>query len=70
MAHTFWWRSQPAPGPKTQERLERKRRLYIATTGVTPARVILATAAIHSRRAQALRDAGVEVIEPEEEALE
>ena len=57
-------------GPKTQERLERKRRLYIATTGVTPARVILATAAIHSRRAQALRDAGFEVIEPEEEALE
>jgi len=57
-------------GPKTQERLERKRRLYTEATGITPARVILATAAIHSRRAQALRDAGFEVIEPEEEALE
>jgi len=57
-------------GPKTQERLERKRRLYAQATGVTPARVILATASIHSRRAQALRDAGFEVIEPEEETLE
>jgi hypothetical protein len=32
--------------------------------------VLLATAAIHSQRAQALRAAGFEVIEPEEEALE
>ena len=57
-------------GPKTQERLERKRELYTEATGVVPARVVLATASIHSRRAQALRDAGFEVIEPEEEAME
>ncbi len=57
-------------GPKIQEQLERKRRLYIEATGVVPARVLLATAAIHSQRAQALREAGFEVIEPEEAALE
>jgi len=56
--------------PKIQEQLERKRRLYTEATGVVPARVLLATAAIHSQRAQALREAGFEVIEPEEEALE
>ncbi len=56
-------------GPKIQERLERKRKLYADEVGVTPARVILVTAAIHSRRAQALREAGFEVIEPEEETL-
>ena len=53
-------------GPTIQERLERKRRLYREATGITPARVILATAAIHSQRAQALRQMGIEVIEPEE----
>jgi hypothetical protein len=52
-----------------QERLERKRNLYIAETGVTPARFILAIASIHSRQAQALREAGFTVIEPEEEDL-
>ena len=57
-------------GPKIQERLERKRKTYAEATGVVPARVVLATASIHSRRAQALREAGFEVIEPEEEALE
>jgi hypothetical protein len=57
-------------GPKIHESLERKRRLYTEATGVAPARVLLATAAIHSQRAQALRAAGFEVIEPEEEALE
>ncbi len=57
-------------GPKIQERLERKRRLYTEATGITPARVLLVTAAIHSQRAQALREAGFEVIEPEEETLE
>ncbi len=57
-------------GPKIQERLERKRRLYTEATGVVPARVVLAVASIHSQRAQALREAGFEVIEPEEEALE
>ena len=56
-------------GPRTQERLERKRKMYAESTGVAPARVVLATASIHSRRAQALREAGFEVIEPEEEAL-
>jgi hypothetical protein len=56
-------------GPKIQERLERKRRLYTEATGVTPARVILVTATIHSRRAQSLREAGFEVIEPEEDKL-
>jgi hypothetical protein len=53
-------------GPTIQERLERKRRLYLEVTGITPTRVILATASIHSRRAQALRQMGIEVIEPEE----
>jgi hypothetical protein len=53
-------------GPTIQERLERKRRLYLEATGITPTRVILATASIHSRRAQALRQMGIEVIEPEE----
>ena len=47
-------------------RLERKRRLYEERTGVRPARVILATASIHSHRAQELRTNGIEVIEPEE----
>ena len=53
-------------GPTIQARLERKRRLYEESTGVSPARVILATAAIHSRRADELRQIGIEVIEPEE----
>ena len=47
------------------ERLERKRRLYTEDTGIAPTRVILATAAIHSRHAQALRNKGIEVIEPD-----
>ena len=50
-----------------QQRLERKQELYIQATGVRPARVILAVASIHSQRAQALREAGFEVIEPEED---
>ncbi len=49
-----------------RERLERKRQLYIDHTGITPARFILAVGSIHSRRAEALRAAGFEVIEPEE----
>ena len=53
-------------GRTIQERLERKRRLYEESTGVTPSRVILATASIHSRRAHVLRQSGIEVIEPEE----
>ena len=53
-------------GASIQERLERKRRLYTEATGVAPARILLATADIYSYRAQALREAGIEVIEPEE----
>jgi hypothetical protein len=53
-------------GPTIQERLERKRRVYTETTGIAPTRMILATASIHSQRAEALRQAGIEVIEPEE----
>ena len=53
-------------GPTIQERLERKRRMYTEATGIVPARMVLATASIHSQRAAALRQAGIEVIEPEE----
>ena len=53
-------------GASIQERLERKRRLYTEATGVDPVRVLLATADIYSYRAQALREAGIEVIEPAE----
>ena len=35
-----------------------------------PARIILATALIHSRRAEELRHLGIEVIEPEESEQE
>ena len=51
-------------GADIQERLERKRQLYIEAAGVTPVRILLATASIYSYRAQALREAGIEVIEP------
>ena len=53
-------------GPTIKTRLERKRRLYEESTGVSLTRVILATASIHSRRAHELRTSGIEVIEPEE----
>ena len=53
-------------GSSIQDRLERKRRLYTEATGVAPARVLLATADIYSYRAQALREAGIEVVEPAE----
>ena len=52
-------------GRTIQTRLERKLRLYEESTGVRPARVILATADIRSFRAHQLRQAGIEVIEPE-----
>lgn len=52
-------------GQNMRERLERKRRLYTESTGIAPTRVILATASIHSRHAQALRNKGIEVIEPD-----
>jgi hypothetical protein len=44
------------------------RLLYTQATGIAPARVVLATASIHSQRAQSLRQMGIEVIEPEEES--
>ena len=53
-------------GPSIGQRLKRKRRLYTQETGVEPARVILATASIHSRRAQKLQQMGIEVVEPED----
>ena len=53
-------------GPSIAQRLQRKRRLYQEETGVEPERVILATASIHSRRAHALREMGIEVVEPED----
>ena len=53
-------------GPNILERLQRKRQLYIDESGVTPARFLLVAGAIHSRRAEALRAAGFEVIEPED----
>ena len=57
-------------GQKIEERLERKRRLYTEDTGTAPTRIIIATADIHSRRAQILRDKGIEVIEAQEPAYE
>ena len=53
-----------------QQRLERKRALYIEKTGQTPDRVILAVGSIYSTRAQALREVGFEVIEPSEDLEE
>ena len=53
-------------GPSIAQRLERKRRLYTIETGVEPARMILATASIHSQRVQELRQIGIEVVEPED----
>ena len=53
-------------GRTIRNRLERKRRLYTESTGIAPTRIILATADIHSHRAQVLREMGIEVIEPEE----
>lgn len=52
-------------GKDILKKLQRKRQLYIDETGVTPARVLLAVGSIHSKRANALREAGFEVIEPE-----
>ena len=53
-----------------QRRLERKRDLYIEKTGQTPTRIILAVGSIYSSRAQALREAGFEVVEPSEDLEE
>ena len=53
-------------GPSIQQRLERKRRVYTEATGMPPTRMILAVGSIHSQRAAALREMGIEVIEPED----
>ena len=55
-----------ASAPTIKTRLERTRRVYEESTGTTPTRVILATASIHSRRAQELQRIGIEVIEPDD----
>ncbi|MEP7199019.1 MAG: hypothetical protein ABI874_04295 [Chloroflexota bacterium] len=52
------------------ERLQRKRQLYIEETGVVPTRVIFAVAVINDRRSQLLREAGFEVIVPDDEPAE
>ena len=52
-------------GKDILRKLQRKRQLYIDETGVTPTRFLLVVGTIHSHRANALRDAGFEVIEPE-----
>ena len=52
-------------GKDILKKLQRKRQLYTAETGVAPARFLLVVGSIYSQRANALRDAGFEVIEPE-----
>ena len=54
-----------AVGRTILARLERKCRLYEESTGVRPARIILATADIRSYRGEQLRQAGIVVIQPE-----
>ncbi|MEZ4663084.1 MAG: DUF3782 domain-containing protein, partial [Caldilineaceae bacterium] len=54
-------------GQRMLERLERKRKLYTDETGIAPTRFLLVVGAIHSRRAEQLRQAGFEVIEPEDQ---
>lgn len=52
-------------GKDILKRLQRKRQLYTDATGVAPSRFLLVVGSIYSQRANALRDAGFEVIEPE-----
>lgn len=54
-------------GQDILQKLKRKRELYTRQTGIAPARFILAVGSINSYRAAALREAGFEVIEPEDE---
>ena len=49
------------------ERLDRKKALYISEVGIVPARIILAVGTINSRSAQIIRDAGFEVVEPDDD---
>jgi hypothetical protein len=51
-------------GKDILKKLQRKRQVYIDATGVIPARFLLAVGDIHSSRANALRAAGFEVVEP------
>ncbi|MFQ5855547.1 MAG: DUF3782 domain-containing protein, partial [Anaerolineae bacterium] len=50
---------------KIIRRLERKRARYASHTGITPARVILATAQIHYTVVERLRQMGIEVVQPD-----
>lgn len=52
-------------GKDILKKLQRKRQLYTDETGVAPARFLLVVGSIYSQRANDLRDAGFEVIEPE-----
>lgn len=56
--------------PKMQERMVRKRAKYMAATGVTPARCIVAVSSISRKREAALRELGFEVVEPDEDLLD
>ncbi len=49
------------------ERLERKKKIYTSEVGIAPARIILAVGTINSRSAQIIRDAGFDVIEPDDD---
>ena len=49
------------------ERLDRKKSLYVSEVGVEPARNILAVGTINSRSVQIIRDAGIEVVEPDDD---
>lgn len=57
-------------GPKVQERFVRKRNKYIAETGITPTRFILAVSRISRKREAELRDLGFEVVEPDDDLVE
>ena len=49
------------------ERLDRKKNLYISEVGIVPVRIILAVGTINSHSVQIIRDAGIEVIEPDDD---
>lgn len=49
------------------ERLERKKNIYTSEVGIAPARIILAVGTINSRSAQIIRDAGFDVVEPDDD---
>ena len=49
------------------ERLARKKDIYTSEVGIEPARIILAVGTINSRSAQIIRDAGFDVIEPDDD---